>query len=136
MRGFSMLELVVVLVIVGVLAAVFVPRFTQPEIDATWYHEQVKAGVRYAQRQAVAQRRSVFVRVQPALLELCYDAGCAVPLTHITTGVPYALNAPSGVTLSPSTTFSFNGLGQPSAALTLNVGGHLLNVTGETGYVR
>jgi MSHA pilin protein MshC len=132
-----MLELVVVLVIVGVLAAVFVPRFTQPEIDATWYHEQVKAGVRYAQRQAVAQRRSVFVRVQPSLVELCYDAACTIPtLTHITTGAPYALTAPSGVTLSPSTTFSFNGLGQPSAAVTLNIGGHLLNVTGETGYVR
>ena len=136
MRGFSMLELVVVLVIVGVLAAIFVPRFTQPEIDATWYHEQVKAGVRYAQRQAVAQRRSVFVRVQPATLELCYDAGCAAPITHITTGAAYVLTAPSGVTLSPSTTFSFNGLGQPSAALTLNIGGHLLNVTAETGYVR
>ena len=46
------------------------------------------------------------------------------------------LSAPGGVVLSPSTTFSFNGLGQPSAGLTLNVGGHLLNVTGETGYVK
>jgi hypothetical protein len=74
--------------------------------------------------------------VQPATLELCYDAGCASPLTHITTGAAYVLSAPGGVTLSPTTTFSFNGLGQPSAALTLSVGGHLLNVTGETGYVR
>lgn len=131
-----MLELVVTLVIVGILAAVFIPRFTQPEIETTWYHEQVKAGVRYAQRQAVAQRRSVFVRVQPGMIELCYDAACVSPLKEIISEQAYVLAAPGGVALSPSTTFSFNGLGQPSGPVTLSVGGQLVDVVAETGYVR
>ena len=132
--GYSFMELVVVLVIAGILAAVVVPRFNQPEVDASWFYEQVKSGVRYAQRQAVAQRRSVYVVVDATTLRLCYDAGCASPVSDFGKAASYLLTAPSGVSLTP-VTFSFNGLGQPSAGTTFSVGAFPVNIIAESGYV-
>lgn len=147
MKGFSLIELVVVILLTAILAAVAIPMFTDAESKGTWYHEQVKAGLRYAQRQAVAQRRCVFVDVAATEVKVFYgDPSCvitATPLTFLSTsaegtapGNAAALVAPSGVTLSPVTTFRFNGLGQASADVSLSVGGRPITVTAETGYVR
>lgn len=133
--GFSLFELVVVLVISAILAAFAILNLRQAEVDASWFAEEVRAAVRHAQRQAVAQRRTVHVAVQPTRLRLCYDAACASPLVRTTDGQPYVLTAPSGVALGPAATFIFNGLGQ-SAGIVINVGGQSVTVTGETGYVQ
>ena len=142
-RGFSLVELVVTLIIAGILAALVIPNLNQQQIDASWFQEQVKSALRYAQREAVAQRRCVFVSVSASQLQLFYgDANCAVtatPLTQIGTGAAYALTAASGVTFTappPPFSFSFNGLGQPSVAVPMVVGGKSVTVTAETGYVK
>ena len=133
-RGYSLMELITVLVIAGILAAIVVPQFNEPQIDASWYYEKVKAAVRYAQRQAVAQRRTVYVVVSAPSVQLCYDAACTSPLNDFASGTAYVAAAPSGVTLTP-VTFSFNGLGQPSAGTTFSVGSLPVTVVAETGYV-
>jgi MSHA pilin protein MshC len=139
-RGYTLIELVVTISIMAILAAIAVPLFNQPQVDATWFREQVKSAVRYAQRQAVAQRRPVFVVVTASTntVKLCYvDASCAAPVPQLTTGTAYILTAPSGVTLV-DTSFWFNGLGQPSplAGISFNVGSQAVIVNAETGYVQ
>jgi MSHA pilin protein MshC len=137
MRGYTLVELIVSITIMAILAAIAVPLFNQPQVDSTWFREQVKSAVRYAQRQAVAQRRPVFVVVGASSVALCYDSACASRVPEITTGTAYTLATPTGITLS-ATSFSFNGLGQPSplAGVSFNVGTQAVIVTAETGYVQ
>lgn len=139
------MELVVTIVIAVILAALAIPRLRQTETDATWFQEQAKAAVRYAQRQAVAQRRCVWVRVTATQIDLLYGTGtngCAAadpasPLIQLATGTAYAIQAPGGVALGAApSTFSFDALGVPSAAATLTIGPHSIQVTATTGYVR
>ena len=139
--GFTLAELVIVIVVAAILAAIAIPQFNLREIDATWFHEQVRSGVRYAQRTAVAQRRCVFVFVTPTQLRLRYgDAACsitAIQVRDLARDAPFELTAPTGITLSAAPNpFSFNGLGQPSSAATVGVDGKVVTVNAETGYVQ
>ena len=139
--GFTLAELVIVIAIAAILAAIAIPQFNLREIDAAWFHDQVRSGVRYAQRTAVAQRRCVFVSVTPTQLRLLYgDAACsitAIQVRDLARDAAFELNAPTGITLSAAPNpFSFNGLGQPSSAATVSVDGKVVTVNAESGYVQ
>jgi MSHA pilin protein MshC len=139
-RGFTLLELVTVILILGILAAMAAANFNQKSIDQTWFREQVKSALRYAQKTAIAQRRLIYVSVNPSApyqLSLCYDAGCASPVSSLASSAAFVLTPPSGIILTASASpFSFDGLGQPSAAVTLAVNGNPVAVSAETGYVQ
>lgn len=141
-RGFSLIELVVTVLLLGIIAAIALPGFNDRQVQATWLAEEIRAAVRYAQKQAVSQRRQVFVLASATRLQVCYSAAvdgggtCTAPVLALTSGAAYAVAIPSGLSLGAApATFSFNGLGQPSSAATLTVLGHTVTVAAETGYV-
>jgi MSHA pilin protein MshC len=139
--GYTLLELVVTIVILGILSAVAMAKLNQPQSDAAWFPDQVRAVVRFAQKQAIAQRARILVVVNATQLSLCYATTpasftCGAAVSDLVSGNAIVLNTPSGITLgATSTPFAFNGLGQPSSAVTLNVGAATIQVTAETGYV-
>lgn len=141
--GFTLPELVTTLVLLGLLAAVAMPRFMgRGEFDAFGAAEQTRAALRFAQKSAVAKRRQVCVTIANNQLTLRvaaqFGAACSLAIQHPQSSEDYSLQVPAGVTITPAD-FSFDPLGRASAAQSLNVAGGSSSlpilVEAETGYV-
>ncbi len=149
-HGFTMVELIVVLILAGVLAAIGVGRyFDRAGFDVPAHAEQVRAMLRFAQKAAVARNRDVFVRFEDNRISLCHampSGGCAadrqvsIPAgfsagddatrSQCGSGNWYCLGKPAGVSWSTSPApewIRFDALGRPflpgdvSGGLTLSI---------------
>ncbi len=140
-RGFTMIELTVVIVIVGILAVVAVAKLSGVDaFEVQGFFDSTKSAVRFAQKLAVAQRTNVVVVVNATSVSVCYtNPGCGSPVTDATTGQAMTLSAPDGVSLAGPASVSFDGLGRatPGGTITVNGAGisRSLVIEQETGYV-
>lgn len=144
MRGFTLVEMVVVIVIVGVLALAVIPRFVgRVGFDARGFFDETQAMLRYGQKVAVAQHTGVFVRLSAGTVDLCYDAACAARVLNPADQAAFSKTAPSGVTIvSTAASFAFDALGKPNpdAAVSYIISAagepsRTITVERETGYV-
>lgn len=144
--GFTLVELVVVLVLVGILAAVAIPRLVGiGSYDTRGFYDRVASGLRYAQKQAIAMRRVVCVNFGAASISFTFEptsgAGCTTTLAGPNGQSPYTV-VPQGSGVAFTSTpanFSFDALGRPSTGQTISITGdgtRTLSVEPETGYVR
>lgn len=145
-RGFTLVELVMTMIIIGILAVVALPRFDLLSgFDEIGYRDQVKATLEYARKAAVAQRRNVQITLAAGSVSVkiasdipegaasnTFDRNLTLP-----GGDSNQITAPSGITLSPATTLIFDPLGRPSAAGSFTLTGisQPIIVEAETGYV-
>lgn len=78
-RGFTIVELLLVTVIIGILSAVVGPRFfSQSNFDERFYYEELLSAVRYAQKLAVAGGCPIQVDVRESGTSLSYFGKCDV----------------------------------------------------------
>ena len=154
--GFTIVELVAVIVITGIIAAIAAPRFIGVDaFDARGSFSTLVSALRYAQKTAIAQRTTVCVNVNTTtrIVTLTYRnlANCNLASTGNVTD-PATLAAYSKVLsnnvniAAPIATIGFDGLGRPvpNAAATFTITNavvpgepiRVITVEAETGYVR
>lgn len=122
--GFSLIELVMVLVIVGVVAAYAVPKFSSPAA-ATVSHQadRLLRDARHAQQLATAWRKRLRVVADGTSI---YIVACATettapcnatlggPVTDPATGQPFRVTTQNGITVAAATA-EFTSLGRATA---------------------
>lgn len=151
-RGFTLIELIMVIILVGILAVVAVPRLNTSDFQARGFHDETLALLRYAQKTAIAQRRTVCVTFasDSATLTIASDPGATNDCAGNALVGPKG-ESPATVTASSAsiaytggtapTAFTFDGLGQPSAGQTIKVANNSIDINptitveADTGYV-
>ncbi len=136
--GFTLVELVIVIVLLGIVSAVALPRFFQVDDFRTrGFYDEVAGSVRYAQKLAVASGCEVQVSITGGSYALqqhsidCTSGSFGTIVNH-----PVASGSISGITFSSSpTSFIFDAMGRCSSSVTVTVGSESFSVVAETGYV-
>jgi len=146
-RGFTLVELIMVVLLLGILSFFAGSRLNdRNQANARGFAEQVASTLRFAQKAAIAQRRSVYVNIDATSrrVRACLDAStaCASPLASPGGGA-LDITGATGLTLtSGAPQFSFDALGRPSFAsnltLTTSASGATFTITvqPESGYVQ
>lgn len=157
-RGFTTIELIVVIVIAGIMAVAVMSRFSDRGVfEGRGFLDETQALLRYGQKAAIAQHRTVCVRFTAnqawlTVRSAAGDAACgaqlapnaAVPagevaLTGPTGAVPFTVTAGTTSGYGPVPAgFRFDAVGRPqpnnSQVITVT-GGGTVTVEAETGYV-
>lgn len=145
-RGFTLIELIVVIIVIAVLASYAIPRLNLNSFRESGFVQQSAASLRYGQKQAIGSGCQVNV--------LITAAGCILQWS----GLPAGLGCPGGGTniVNPATglnnfcdsstpessadlptTIQFDNIGRPNATLgdlSLNLGSRTITIEPETGF--
>ncbi len=149
-HGFTIVELIAVLVITGIIASIVAPRFIGVDaFDARGSYGTLASALRYAQKTAVAQRRIVYANINTASRTVClgYTSSCSSAVIDPATQATYSKTLSNNVTITASATpVGFDGLGRPvpNATATFTIQNAVvpgestrtITVEAETGYVR
>lgn len=141
-RGFSLVELIVVILLVGIMAVFIAPRLQRTEINELGFFQGTLAAIRYAHKVAIASGCDVRVDVTPSSVSLRYAGN---PVTCGTGDVfdpssnsPFTVVAPGGASIAGAS-FVFDMIGDPSVGQDIvihnaDTSTRTIRVIDETGF--
>ncbi len=148
-RGYTLVELVVVMVVAGLMAAYIAPRFwNQQTFSDRGYVDELAAALRATQKAALitgcpAQltltSTSYVATQQAAAGNTCNLADTTWPTPVLSAdGSPVQDTAPANTVVNPTGAFQFNTQGAMSSgpAPTITVGTHTITIAAGTGLVQ
>jgi prepilin-type N-terminal cleavage/methylation domain-containing protein len=147
--GFTLVEVITALAIIGIVAGIAAPRFFgTSEFRARFFYDDVRSAVAHAHALAVASGCEVEFSISGSSYRLrqrsaCTSGAFSAEVVSPSTGqVPFTGTAPSGVALAASVNpFRFDALGRVRSGagsvsdVSLTVGGRSFTAVGETGFV-
>jgi prepilin-type N-terminal cleavage/methylation domain-containing protein len=120
--GITLIEVILVMVIIGILAAIVIPKTDVTLTSGTSVNgaaNMIASDIRYAQEWAMANRTSKTVTFSSTIHPTYYTFGP-------TSGLDPSGQLPSGVTIISDFTITFNSLGEPTTggggSVTVRVG--------------
>ena len=144
--GFTLIELVVVILLVAILASFAAPRLNLGTFRQTGFVQQAMATIRYGQKQAIGSGCEVNVSITVTDCTLQWNGtpaglGCPVVGTNIT-NLATGLNNFCGSSTPESTAdlpaaLRFDNIGRPTATLgdlSINLGSRVIIIEPETGF--
>jgi prepilin-type N-terminal cleavage/methylation domain-containing protein len=153
-RGFTMVEMVVIIVILGVMSVYIVPKLNLSSgLREEAWRDQIVSALRYARQSAVSHRRLVCVTVgassislqiasaNPAVActaDLAGPDGTGVFASDISDGTGNTVSPSGTIYIQPDGRVSTDGAGTVISGRTISIDGSLTNtidILGETGYV-
>jgi MSHA pilin protein MshC len=150
-RGFTLVELIMTIMIVGILAAVSGPLFFNVQtFQERGFFDETLSAMRYAQKYAVASHCTVrvtfgangFALDRPAAAAACTSGPFGTPLEDPSgNAATFTRTAPSGITLTttPATAtidFTASGAASLAAPVVVTIGGRSFQVIPATGFVQ
>jgi len=146
-NGFTLIELIMVLVVLSALAIFVMPRFTsKSSFDTLSFHQELKTAIRYAHKLSIASGCEVQVAITANSYSLFYpntscnppDGFGSNPVAHPVQSGSYTGTVTTGVSISGFGNFFFTASGAPSSSgtITVNPGGRTIVVNQLTGFVQ
>ena len=140
-QGFTLIEAIAVLVLMGILGAVVVSSYSSTEINALVAEEAtLKGHLRFAQLRAMNDNASWGIALSPGAYTLQKDAAPAPLVLPGEDSATHTLPAGISITLGAGTTVSFDQWGSPgpaNIAVTLSSGtdARTIPITANTGFI-
>ena len=135
-RGFTMIEVIAVLVIIAVLAAVAVSRISSTQdISAMTESEILKSHLRYVQMRSLSDIGTWGMSFNGSSYTALQDGNPATINLPNESSATHTL--PTGITVSGSTV-TFDKWGSPGTAditITISSGGGTITITQNTGFI-
>lgn len=149
--GFTLIELVAVILILGILAVLALPKLNTSEYRAFAFREQVQSALRHAQKSAVSHRRMVCAiftsnsagsSVRLMIAQASGAPNCAYDFL-LATGGTAEISAtasfaplPAKLYFQPDGRITSDGSGSTVVTTTVTVAGaNSISLVGATGYV-